>query len=122
MPYISFSDTVAGQGSASLSGNRVYYVAYEVTVDGPRVRTPHEADGETLNGVGFVCLGNDLTAAGIVSGVGWDRELWMNSRRGQFIADGGQVASGLIRWFADHIRWSVGAGTSVRLYVLGDNE
>lgn len=122
MPFITFSDTVTGQGVAALGGNRVLYVAFEVLVDGPRVRSPKESDEVSLNGVGFASIGNDLTGAGIISGIGWGPELWFNSRTGMYIADGGQVSGGLLRWFADHIRWSLSTGTTVALYVLGDNE
>lgn len=121
MPSISFNDTVSGHGSVALDTNRVYYVAYEVTAQGRRVRTPRDADPDTLNGVGFLSLGNDLTAAGIISGVGWAPEMWMNAVRGQFIADGGELSGTLLRWFADHLRWSLSEGTSATVYVLGDN-
>lgn len=121
MPSISFDDTVSGNGSTVLVTNRILYLAYEVTVDGRRVRTPRDADADTLNGVGFVSLGNDLTPAGIISGDGWGPELWLNARRGQFIADGHEVSGGFMRWIADRLRWSLSEGTSVHIYVLGDN-
>jgi hypothetical protein len=122
MPSISFDDTVSGQGSATLSTDRVLYLAFLVTVDGRRVRTPRDADGATLNGVGFVTLGNSLTAAGILVGDAWGPELWLNTRQGQFIADGHEVASaGFMRWIADRFRWSLSEGTSVHIYILGDN-
>lgn len=121
MPSISYNDTISGAGSAVLATDRILYIAYLVTVDGRRVRTPRDADGNTLNGVGFLCLGNDLTPAGILSGNGWGPELWMNSRQGQFIADGHEVSGGFIRWIADRFRWSISEGTSVHIYILGDN-
>lgn len=121
MPSISFDDTVSGQGSSTLSTDRVLYLAYRVTVDGRRVRSPRDADGATLNGVGFVTLGNDVTAAGILSGDAWGPELWLNSRQGQFIADGHEVFSGFLRWIADRFRWSLSEGTEAHIYILGDN-
>jgi hypothetical protein len=121
MPSISYDDTVSGHGSVSLTTNRILYVAYEVTAQGRRVRTPRDADPDTLNGVGFISLGNDLTPAGIISGVGWAPEMWLNAVRGQFIAEGYDFSTGYGRWFADHLRWSLSEGTEVHIYVLGDN-
>lgn len=121
MPSISFDDTVSGNGITTLVTNRILYLAYEVTVDGRRVRTPRDADANTLNGVGFVSLGNDLTPAGIISADGWGPEMWLNARTGQFIADGHEVAGGFMRWIADRFRWSLSEGTSVHIYVLGDS-
>jgi hypothetical protein len=121
MPSISFDDTVSGADSAVLTTDRILYLAYRVTVDGRRVRTPRDADPDTLNGVGFVTLGNDLTPAGILSGDAWGPELWLNARQGQFIADGHEVSGGFMRWIADRFRWSLSEGTSVHIYILGDN-
>jgi hypothetical protein len=121
MPSISFDQTVSGHGSATLSTDRIYYVAYRVTVDGPRVRAPRGADAETLNGVGSIQIGNDISAAAILSGDAWGPEMWLNSRQGQFIADGHELSGSFFRWIADRIRWDLSAGTEVHLYVLGDN-
>lgn len=122
MPGVIYNDVVSGVGSSALSGNRVYYVAFQVNIEGPRVRRPQEADTLTLNGVGFVQLGNDLSAGGLISAVGYDRQLWLNNVYGQYIADGGQVSGGLMRWFADHVRWSLSPGTEIDLVVFGDSE
>lgn len=121
MPGVIYTDTVSGAGSATCSGNRVYYVAYQVNIEGPRVRRPQEADTLTLNGVGFVQLGNDLSSGGIISADGWGPQMWLNNVYGQYIANGGEVASGFMRWLADRIRWSLSPGTEVRLVVLGDS-
>lgn len=121
MPSISFDDTVSGHGSATMTTNVVLYVAYRVTVDGRRVRTPRDADPDTLNGVGFVTLGNDITAAAILSGDAWGPEMWLNCRQGQFIANGGLIDGTFIGWIADRIRWSLSEGTEAHIYVLGDN-
>lgn len=121
MPSISFDDTVSGYGSSTLATNVVLYLAYRVTVDGRRVRTPRAADPDTLNGVGFVTLGNDLTAAGVLSGDAWGPEMWFNNRQGQFIANGGLLSGSFFAWIADRFRWSLSEGTSAHIYILGDN-
>jgi hypothetical protein len=120
MPSTTYENTVTGVGSDALGGGRVYYVAWEVTVLGARARQPTESDTEHLNGVGFLALGNDLTSLGLISGVGWGPEMWMNWRTGQFVVTPTVIGTEFPAIFADHIRWSVGVGTTVHFYVFGD--
>jgi hypothetical protein len=121
MPFVTYENTATGVGSAALGGSQVFYVAWEVTVPGARVRQPTEADLDHLNGVGFLALGNDLTAAGLISGIGWGPEMWLNWRIGQFVDTPTAVGGSFTSIFADHIRWSFGVGTEVHFYVLGDS-
>ncbi|HET6346426.1 MAG TPA: hypothetical protein VFH51_15950 [Myxococcota bacterium] len=120
MPFVAFNDLVSGEGSTTLTADRVYYLAWAVTVEGPRVRRPQESDLHTLNGVGFVQLGNDLSPGGIILATGWGPQIWLNTDYGQVVADGGEVSGGFLRWIASEVRWSLGLGTEIRLVVFGD--
>jgi len=122
MPFSTFDDTVSGSGAADLGGNRVYYVAWRVTVDGNRVRQPTEDDSDHLNGVGYFSLGNALDGASDFAGDGWGDEHWMNWRQGQWIVPPGEVGTSFSRAIAGRIHWGLSAGTEVHLFVLGDNE
>jgi hypothetical protein len=120
MPSILYENTVSGVGYAALGSNTVFYLAWNVTFLGNRVRQPTESDSEHVNGVGFLSLGNDLTALGSISGIGWGPEMWLNWTIGQFVAPPGIVGSAFSAWIADHVRWSLGAGTFVHFYVFGE--
>lgn len=120
MPGLTYEATLTGVGAAALGGSRVYYVAWEVLTEGPRIRRPIEGDTEHLNGVGYFALGNDLTAAGIIAGLAWQPEVWMNWERGQWIVVPTVVGTDFPAVIADHIHWSVSADAEVHLYVFGD--
>lgn len=121
MPFVALDDSYTGSGSVGIGATRVLYLAWEVTAQGPRVRQPLDSDSETLNGVGFIQFGNDLTAAGVISAVGWDEQHWLNTVHGQLVASGGDVSTGYDRWIADHLRWSFSLDTEVHMYLLVDS-
>lgn len=120
MPSIIFDDTLTDLGDSVLGGTRVYYVAWEITVDGPVVHPPNAWDAYTTIGVGHFELGNDLTPAGSISGIGWSEPHWFNSAVGQWIVSPGQVGTDFTQEIAQYIRWAISPGTEIHLYVFGD--
>lgn len=120
MPYITYDQTLSGAGSAQMGGTRVYYVAWEVTIIGNQIRQANAWDPYSQLGVGYFQLGNDLTPAGSISGVGYDSPVWLNWLLGQWIVEPAEVASNFTSAIAQYIRWAFTPGTSVHLYVLGD--
>lgn len=120
MPSTIFEATISGVDSDIMGGTHVYYVAWEVTVQGVRVRNSIEGDSAQLLGVGTFQLGNDLTPLGLISGVGFQEPHWMNSEIGQWIPTPGQVGASFTSAIAQYIRWSISPGTEVHLYVFGD--
>lgn len=121
MPFITFDDTISGQGAAALSGSRVFYVAWEVTTLGPAVHEPNAWDTDALLAVGHWELGNALDSGGLIFGVGYDVPHWMGWHIGQWIAPPGVVGAEFSAAIADHIRWTVSDGTEVHLIVFGDS-
>ena len=121
MPFTTFEDTLTGSGSAALSGTRVLYVAWEITVEGPAVHQPSVWDTDMRLGVGHWELGNDLTSLGLISGVGYDEPHWLDTPIGQWVTRPTAVDTAFGYTFADHIRWSLTEGTEVHLYVFGDS-
>jgi hypothetical protein len=120
MPSTIWEDTVTDSGSASLGGSRVLYVAWEITAAGPGVRNPSSWDLHTQVGVGFWQLGNDLTALGLISGIGWSEPHWIFSEIGQWIAPPGLVGADFSYALAGSIQWVISPGTEVHMYVFGD--
>lgn len=120
MPSVIYENTVSGAGSAILGGTRVLYVAAEVTTLGPAVHAPNEWDLSTLLGVGHWELGNDLTAGGLISGVGWNEPHWIYALIIQWIAPPGLVGADLSYAIQQYIRWTLTAGTEVHFVVFGD--
>ncbi len=119
MPSILFDATLSGVNQTALGGTSVFYVAWNVTFLGSRVRQPMEGDAEHVNGVGFLALGNDLTPGGLISGIGWGPEMWMNWTIGQYVAPPGLSGSDFSAWIAGYMRWSIGVGTTVHVIVFG---
>ena len=117
MPVV-YENTVSGVGEDILPGGRAAYLGWEVLTQGPRVRNPMESDPDHLNGVGFLSFGNDLSSAGLISGVGWQSEIWLNWLIGQWIVIPTQVGADFGVLFADHVRWSLSVGSSVHFYVF----
>lgn len=120
MPGLSFSQTLTGAGSAQMSGTRVYFVAWEVTVFGPSARQPTVWDPEVWIGIGHYELGNDLTPGGVISGIGYGKANWIDTPIGQRVVSPAEDASGFTREIAEYIRWSIAPGSEVNLYVFGD--
>lgn len=120
MPFITFNDTVSDSGAAALGGSRVFYVAWQMTTRGPTVRNPSPWDLDTLLGLGHWELGNSLDSGGLIFGVGYDAPHWMGWEIGQWIAPPGVSGTEYSAAIADHIRWTVEAGSEVHLIVLGD--
>ena len=120
MPSTTYEATLSGTGDAVLGGSRVFYVAWEITTQGPTIRHPHSWDPNTLLGAGFWQLGNDLTALGLISGIGWGEAHWLYSLIGQWIAPPGIIGTEFSAALATHIRWTIPPGTDVHLYVFGD--
>lgn len=120
MPSAIYEDVLTGEGAAILGGTRVFYVAWEVTVSGIRVRNGSESDPDALMGVGYFALGNDLTPLGLISGVGWQEAHWFNWTIGQWIPSPAMVGSDFSNDIAQYIHWAISAGSEVHLYVFGD--
>ena len=120
MPSPIFEDTLTDTGESVLGGGRVFYVAWEITTFGPTVHTVNDWDTNTLVRVGHWELGNDLTPLGLISGIGYGEQHWMNVAVGQWIAPPGQVGSDFSSAIAAYIRWAIAPGTAVHLYVFGD--
>lgn len=121
MPFFVFDSTVSGVDSVDLGGNRVYYVAWLVTVDGRKVRSPSSDDPTQLAGVGFVQLGNDVTSSGILSGDAWQPPMWLNSRQGQIIATPQDLGGSFGRFIASRLHYALSPETEVHLMILGDS-
>ena len=119
MPAVVYENTVSGVGEDSLGVSSVFYVAWEVLTEGPRVRRPIEGDSQKLNGVGYIALGNDLTGAGLISGIGWHPEIWLNWERGQWLVVPTSVGTDFPAVFADSVHWSLSPDVSVHFYVFG---
>lgn len=120
MPGLIYEGTLSASGDAALGGSRVYYVAWEMTAEGPRVRRPIEGDAEKVAGLGYFALGNDLTALGAIAGVGWQPEVWMNWERGQWLVVPTVVGADFPSVIAERIHWSISPMAEVHLYVFGD--
>ena len=120
MPSILYENTVSGVGYAVLGSGTVFYVAWNVTVLGNRVRNPTESDVEHVNGVGFLALGNDLSPLGAIEGIRWGPEMWLNWTIGQVIVTPTIVGSEFTGLLANYVRWSLGVGTTVHFYVFGE--
>lgn len=120
MPSVTYEATLTDEGSAALGGSRVFYVAWQITTEGPTIRRPHSWDPNTVIGAGFWQLGNDLTDLGLISAVGWADEHWLYATVGQWIAPPGAVGTDFSAAIAGHIRWTIAPGTAVHLYVFGD--
>jgi hypothetical protein len=121
MPFVTFEGDLSGSGVSALSGSRVFYVAWEIPLVGPTVRHPNAWDTDAVLGVGHWELGNALDSAGLISGIGFDVPHWLGWGVGQWIAPPGQVGTDFSAAIADHIRWTVEAGSVVHLYVFGDS-
>jgi hypothetical protein len=119
VPSVIFDQTLTDAGFSLTGGSRVLYVAWEVTVLGPAVRSPQAWDATALLGVGHFELGNDLTGAAIISGIGYGEPHWLNTPIGQWIVPPGEVGSDFSAAIAEYIRWSLTPGTEVHLYILG---
>lgn len=120
MPGVTFEDVLSGSGAAELGGTRVYYVAWEVTVAAPYVRHPSPWDDQVVIGVGHFELGNDLTPAGLISGIGYGAQHWMGSMVGQWIVSPAVAGGAFTAEIAEWLRWTISPGTEVHLYVFGD--
>lgn len=120
MPFAIFDDTLTDTGESVMSGSRVFYVAWEITVSGPPVHTPSSWDPNTLLGAGYWQFGNDLSSLGLISGIGYGEVHWINSELGQWIVPPGSVGTDFSAAIATYIRWTLSPGTSVHLYVFGD--
>lgn len=120
MPSAIYEATLTDAGSAVLGGSRVFYVAWEITAEGPTVRRPHNWDPNTVLAAGYWQLGNDLTDLGLISGVGWAEPHWLYATIGQWIAPPGVVGADFSAALATRIRWVIAPGTEVHLYVFGD--
>lgn len=120
MPGVIWEDSIDGLGSAILGGSRVYFVAWELTVIGPTARHPSYWDTDAYVGVGYYRLGNDLTAGGIIGGVGYGEAHWLSLLIGQNVVDPGQVASDFTSQIAQYISWAIAPGNAVHMYVFGD--
>lgn len=119
MPAILVEGTVTDSGSDSIGATQALYVAWEVTVQGRRVRNPFAADTALLNGVGVLAFGTDLTGAGVISGIAWYPEIWLNWSPGIWTPNPTLVGTEFGWIVADHIRWSLSEGTTVHFYVFG---
>lgn len=120
MPSIIYEDSVSGAGSAIMGGTRVFYVAGEVTTEGPTVRRPNDWDTDSLVSVGHWQLGNDLTSGGLITGVGWDVPHWIYTSPFQWVVPPGQIGADFSAAIAQYIRWAISPGTEVHLIVFGD--
>lgn len=121
MPFIAFDETLSGVDSVDIGANRVYYFAWEVTVDGREVRHASALDSEQLLGVGYVALGNDISSGGILSGDAWQAPYWLNWRHGQFIATPQDLGGTFGRVIAHRLHYAFTPGTEVHLYILGES-
>jgi hypothetical protein len=121
VPSVIFEDSLTDAGTTVMGGTRVFYVAWEVVTDGPRVRPGMEEDTDALLGVGYWSLGNDLTSLGLISGIGLGEAHWMNTRIGQWVVPPGLVGADFSIAIAQYIHWAISPGTEVHLYVFGDS-
>ena len=119
MPSIIFDETLTDAGFSLTGGSRVYYVAWEVLVPGPAVHNPQSWDTDVWLGIGHFQFGNDLTAAGSISGIGYGDPHWMNAEIGQWIVEPGDIGGTFASVIAEYIRWSISPGTQVHLYIFG---
>lgn len=120
MPGVIYEDTLMGAGDAVMGGTRVYYVAWQITTPGPSVGSGPVWDPYTVLRAGYWQLGNDLTPAALISGLGWSDPHWINTEIGQWIAPPGEIGAEFSAALAQYVRWALTPGTSVHLYVLGD--
>lgn len=121
MPSVIYEDTLTGSGDSIMGGTRVFYVAWEITTPGPAIHPISSWDAYTLNRVGYWQLGNDLEPAGLISGIGWDEQHWMNWTIGQWVVSPTLSGADFTAQLAQYIRWSLSPGTEVHLYVFGDS-
>lgn len=121
MPFFVYDAAVSGEGVDDLSGNRVYYVAWHVDIEGFRTRIPSDLDPLGRAGVGYVQLGNDITSSGVLSGDAWQDPMWLNSVQGQKIAEPQDLGGSFGRIVASRIHWALSPGTTVHLLLLGDS-
>jgi hypothetical protein len=120
MPSVIYESTLTDVGTDILGGTRVFYVAWEMTIEGVTVRRPVVGDDRFINGLGYFALGNDLTPGGLISGVGLAEPHWFNWDIGQWIAEPGVSGSDFTAAIAQYIHWFVKPGSEVHIVVFGD--
>jgi hypothetical protein len=121
VPSVIFEDTVSGTGESIMGGTRVYYVAWEVTTEGPTIHRPNSWDVDSVVRVGHWELGNDLAPLGLISGIGYGEQHWMNALSGQRIVIPTLSGADFTALLAQYIRWAIAPGTEVHIYVFGDS-
>lgn len=121
MPFIVYEADLSGDGSDSLSGNRVLYIAWDITTLGV---IAHQGTGvvtDAVIGFGGVALGDNFDIVGGSPVDRWHEFLWFNQTYGLWTPIPAGDGSGFFSAVATRIKWNIVSDGAAHIRVFGDN-
>lgn len=120
MPFNLYDADISDTGSATLSGSRVLYVAWDITNFGALGHDATGIDDEAILAVGGFALGDNFAIGSGAAQDRWHPFIWFNTQYGLWVPSPAADAAGFCYDVATRIRWAFGAGGAAHITVFGD--
>lgn len=121
MPFIVYEADLTGDGSASLSGSRVLYIAWDITTLGVIAHQGAGVVTDAVIGFGGVALGDHFDIVGGPDVERWHEFIWFNQTYGLWTPSPAADTGGFLYEVATRIKWNIVSDGAAHVRVFGDS-